>query len=236
MMQGLLDQTTVQIYWSNLRECDQEMKRLIDAAERYRYASFPHPADADRFLLSASLVRCIAGGYCSRPPRQILVDRRCARCGAPHGKPRILGSQLQLSVSHSADWVGVACHIGAEVGLDVEHAHQRDLDQLVEHVLAPQERELFLRLEPADRPWGFLRFWTRKEAVVKATGDGLGVDPKNVVVSGPKQPPTLLSREFKPMRLYDLSAQPGHVAALAVRRAAHLNVEERAGLEVLAGA
>ena len=71
---------------------------------------------------------------------------------------------------------------------------------------------------------GFLRYWSRKEAALKATGDGLAVAPAAIRVSSPIRPPSVLRgrqplRDAWPVRMHDLDAGAGHVAALASVRA-----------------
>ena len=66
-----------------------------------------------------------------------------------------------------------------------------------------------------------LRYWTRKEALLKATGDGLAVDPATITVTPPEAPPALVAWSATPpleadVHLFDLNPGPGHVASLAV--------------------
>jgi len=73
--------------------------------------------------------------------------------------------------------------------------------------------------ERADGPEAFYRYWTRKEAVVKATGDGITVDLQLVRVSGVDEPPRLLSYPDRPAiaaAIRDLNPGGGHVAAVCV--------------------
>lgn len=226
----------VRVYWAQVTDCDPGLFDLLDAVERARHANYRRAVDADRFLLGVAMVRTVAGRYLGCSPRSVTVDRRCPDCDRPHGKVLLPGSDLQLSVSHSGDLVGLACHLGASVGLDVEPLDRLDTGfgkdvatGLTEQVLAPSERDCLADLDASDRLSGFLRYWTRKEALVKATGDGLRVDLRGLVVSGPGQPPAVLESRHLPgdeLTLYDLVAAPGHVAALAVRRRHPVRVEE----------
>jgi 4'-phosphopantetheinyl transferase len=112
--------------------------------------------------------------------------------------------------------------------VDVEQADGRarplggdgDTDGLARMVLADSERAALSAADPAVRDRSFLVAWTRKEAVTKATGDGLGVSFKEVVVSPAGQPPRLLAWPYplapQDVSLLDLDAAPGYLAALAV--------------------
>src|SRR5690606_21175696 len=99
---------------------------------------------------------------------------------------------LRLSWSHSGDRVVVAVTPGTEVGVDVERIvpHARET---AERVLREPERAVLAALPEPRRPAGFVRYWTRKEALLKATGDGLAVPPALLHVTAPDAPPRLLS-------------------------------------------
>lgn len=221
------DDAVVRVYWARLEDRHDGLLALLDAVERERHARYRRPADADRFLLGAAMVRALAGARLGCPPAAVTVDRTCGDCDKPHGKPHLPDADLEVSVSHSGDLVGVACHPGAAVGLDVEQLeHRFDVDGLAATVLAPQEIESLAATAPEDRLAGFLRYWTRKEALVKTTGDGLRADLRRLVVTGPAEPPAVLASEHSGLALHDLTAAPGHLGALAVMRATPVRVEE----------
>jgi 4'-phosphopantetheinyl transferase len=140
---------------------------LLDADERDRLARFRRPADRARYLAAHALVRLVLAGDGASAAR-LAFDRSC-RCGVPHGKPVLPGGP-GFSLSHAGDLVGVAVRPNGVVGLDVEQVRDvADLAALVEHVHSPIERA---REAVPDRT-AFFRTWTRKEALLKATGDGL---------------------------------------------------------------
>jgi 4'-phosphopantetheinyl transferase len=115
------------------------------------------------------------------------------------------------------------------VGVDVEQLDGRphplggdgDTGALARLVLSGAEQAALGALPPAARPRAFLIAWTRKEAVTKATGDGLRAAFSEVVVAdGTGGPPRLASwpyeRSPREVTLLDLDAAAGYVAALAV--------------------
>ena len=77
------------------------------------------------------------------------------------------GLGLHASITHSGEIVGVALSAAGPLGLDVEQVRERDISDLTRRVLGSGER--------SENPEDFFRYWTRKEAVVKATRDGIGV-------------------------------------------------------------
>ncbi len=134
---------------------------LLDEHERARLRRFRRPADTARYLAAHALTRVVLGNSLGRAPSSLVIDRTC-RCGAQHGKPVLAGGGPGFSLSHAGDVVGVAVLDGGAVGLDVEAVRpMSDLAAMARHIGAPAE------------PIAFFRAWTRKEALLKATGDGL---------------------------------------------------------------
>lgn len=143
------------------------------------------------------------------------------------GKPGLggWGGDLRFNVARSSGLVVVAVARGREVGVDVERLGRGPWLSLPSQVLTPRELaslEGLTDVTPAD---AFLRLWVRKEAVLKAAGAGLAIDPLLVEVSGAGEPAAVvdLPRSIGPAsryRLVDLGL-PGRAAAVAVERPAH---------------
>jgi 4'-phosphopantetheinyl transferase len=117
----------------------------------------------------------------------------------------------------------------------VEEMGQHDpaeLEHLARDVLAPEELAALAPLSGRDLVRGFLTYWTRKEALVKATGEGLGAPLGSVVVSRPSQPPRLLrwDAQVAGVSLHALDEPRDVVGTLAVlgERPVHV-VEHDAG-------
>jgi 4'-phosphopantetheinyl transferase len=197
---------------------------LLDRTERERRDRYAFEADRARFAVGAALLRLVAGPLLDVAPEGVGVDRRCQSCGRPHGKPSLGPGGPHVSVSHSGDYVGVAVCPDAPVGVDVEHAGRRtDYQALIPHILGPAEAPA------AVDEAAFLRYWVRKEAVVKATGDGLSAGLREVTVTPPGEPASLLGYPGRPglrAQLRDLAGRPGHPAALAVLTDLPLEVTE----------
>jgi 4'-phosphopantetheinyl transferase len=230
----------VDVWWARLSAARPGLGALLDDTELRRLAAYRFADDADRFLLGAVLVRMVAAARLGASAAHVTVDRGCAHCGAPHGPVRLPGAGLHLSVTHSASMVGVAACAHARVGLDVEQLASRpDVASLAPDVLAPSELTAWQRLGPAGRPRAFLRYWTRKEAAVKATGDGLPAGLAHVVVTPPDQPAAVLDWHGRPelagaLRLADLAGTgPNYPAALAALSTAALQVAEHDATDLL---
>ncbi|MGW0872699.1 4'-phosphopantetheinyl transferase superfamily protein [Streptomyces sp. NPDC002740] len=127
-----------------------------------------------------------------------------------------------FSVTHSGALVGVAVRRGGEVGLDVEESHgDMDVDSAARVALSDPELAALYARPAAERPLAFLRTWTRKEAVLKALGVGLSVPLRELELSPPDKPPTILTwpgrlTTHPRVNLTDLIVDGAHPAALAV--------------------
>ncbi len=116
----------------------------------------------------------------------------------------------------------VAVVRGGLVGVDVEQlARGLEIDAFVPHVLSDEERVTFAHVAPQDQMRGLLTYWTRKEALLKATGDGMRARMDAITVSGPDEP-ALLRRwsgrlESPPhVTMQTLYPGPDYVGSLAV--------------------
>tara|TARA_R110002073_G_scaffold43296_2_gene120600 strand:- start:6108 stop:6671 length:564 start_codon:yes stop_codon:yes gene_type:complete len=164
----------------------------------------PAPQDAD------SARRIAARSKAARVERD--ASARSAGCDtvdfaqAADGRPLPTG-RWHWSISHGRDWVAGAVHV-TPIGIDVERIHLRP--KLLERVLDAKESELLSGHEPDH---AFIRAWTGKEAVVKASGVGLQdlSHCKIVAVDGPER----LWLECHGERLrVDQRTHAGHVLAV----------------------
>lgn len=177
---------------------------LLDAHERDRLDRFRHEVDRGRYLAAHALVRLALAAAVDAEPGALVFDRTC-RCGAQHGKPRLAAGGPAFSLTHAGELVGVAVH-DEPVGVDVERLRPlTDLAAMAAHACAPTESA-----PDAD---AFFRLWTRKEAVLKATGDGLST-PMSEVTLGPGGVAHWAAAPG-PIWLHDLQPAPGHPAAVA---------------------
>ena len=220
----------------------RELLALLDSGERGRCARFDRDDDRSRYLAAHALARLVLAGHLGIPAPTLAFEATCRQCGASdHGKPRLgaAGTGVEFSLSHSGARVVLAVARDVAVGVDVERLNrQRDFAALAPAVLSGAEQLAVAALPDAERAAAVLRYWTRKEALLKATGDGLGVAPTALTVTPPDAAPALVAWEAAaPLNvaphLVDLSPGPGHVASLAMlgRR---LAIVERDGDELLA--
>lgn len=218
------------VWWTDTRHRRvDELIGVLSDVERARAAGFHREQDRVRFVTGSWLLRGSAGALLGIAPAAVPVDRRCDRCGEPHGRPRITGFPVDASISHSGTRVGVALSHAGPVGLDLEEVAPMP-GGIVWGALAPPERAALRRLPEADRPMGFLRVWTCKEAVLKATGQGLRVPPDQVEVAGPYERPALrrwpLETPPESVTLHSLDPGGGYVAVVALIAGRAVSVSE----------
>ncbi len=186
----------------------------LNTAELDRAATFRQPEDANRFLTGRVLLRrCLASRLGVSPAALTLVEDR-------NGGTRLAGASrgraCHFSVTHSGELVAVA--VGAvPVGLDIEAIGQEAPSlALIARCCTPEEAaDLAGRSEP-DRLHGFVRLWTRKEALIKGGAISSMVEAATVDVRHPVPRSRAVGRHW---RLHDilLSGAEDYAAALAVR-------------------
>ncbi len=195
---------------------------MLSPEERVRADRFLFPADGQHFTVARAALREVLGEALGIPPGQVVLTY-----GA-HGKPALAGLQaasgLRFNLSHSGARALVGLARGAELGVDLEVLRpMTDRDALVRRFFSVAENEAYFRLAPAERQQGFFDGWTRKEAVVKALGQGLTFPLRDFDVSlAPGEPARLLRLKaaLGPDCGWCLSAvrlAPGYAAAVVVQ-------------------
>jgi 4'-phosphopantetheinyl transferase len=192
----------------------------LSPSEADRARAFRDPADGRRFAAFRAALRSILGDYLGLPPAAVPIGV------APSGKPRLAPAAvsdgappLVFSLAHAAGF-GLVAVAREPVGVDIETAAAARFEpRLAPRVLSAAERAVHTALPPDTRAGAFLRLWTRKEAYLKATGEGLARDPATVTVSA-DETARLIAVDGRPgeaarWHLHHLEPWPGTVGALA---------------------
>lgn len=178
-----------------------ELNQILDDDEQARSARLTFEADRSYFIAAHGLVRHLLGSYLGLIPDAVRYDR------APRGKPRIRTGPrdthlpLRFNMSSSDDTALLAVSLDREVGVDIEEIRgKRDCMGIAERFFSPWETATLRRLGNQERIPAFYRCWARKEAYVKATGDGIFLPLDSFVV--PVDPPTLPLTPERPQPVF----------------------------------
>jgi 4'-phosphopantetheinyl transferase len=199
-----------------------ELKAILLPDEQRRADRFYREIDFRRYVVGRGLLRVLLGRCLRAAP-----DRLCFEDG-PFGKPGLAGeaqARLQFNVSHSGDVILIAIAPGRAVGVDVEHVRPDiALEGIARRFFSQHECASLAALDAPSRPDGFYACWTRKEAYIKARGEGLSLPLRQFDVSVPPDQPARLLKtrpdtaEAQRWTLLDLDVGSGYRAALAVER------------------
>ena len=213
---------TVWVAWS-APSASPALANLLDGVERTRLERLRSAEDRARYVVAHALLRIMVGSHLGCPPERIALSATCHRCGGPHGRPRLVSRarepSLHLSLAHAGARVVAAVSTAGPVGVDVDVEAATGFAGFDAVALAATESAAVARMPSRRRPAARVTAWVRKEAVLKATGDGLRVPPGDVVVSPLGEPPRLLSWDAAPpgVHLHDVDvAARRHAACVGV--------------------
>jgi 4'-phosphopantetheinyl transferase len=149
-----------------------DLARQLSPAERQRADQFTVPAPRRQFVFGRAWLRQLLGLCLALEPAALEFGRQA------HGKPRLTlpvrDTGLRFNLSHSGQKAAVVLARGREVGVDIELIHPlHDWGHLTERIFSPRELGELHALPQPQQLTAFYNGWTRKEAWLKATGDGL---------------------------------------------------------------
>ncbi|HZQ63354.1 MAG TPA: 4'-phosphopantetheinyl transferase superfamily protein [Casimicrobiaceae bacterium] len=192
---------------------------MLSADETARGARFGPAALRERYIIGRGTLRGLLSDALGVPPAEIAIVR--GRRGRPQVKD-IPG--VDFNVSHTRDIAVYAIGLGlpAEIrlGIDVEHVDRAiDADRVARKILTEHERGRWSSLSPDARRIAFVTTWTCKEAMSKATGDGLSA-PFGKISIEDGDPPRVVDgpARYGPAywRLHRAMLPPGYVVTVAV--------------------
>ena len=165
------------LWWCELDVPADTLSRLaatLAPAEHARVARFGRDSLRARWIAGRAALRRILGDTLRVAPADVAIVR------GPRGRPQLAdaGAGIDFNVSHTdgVALIGVVRHRGRDmrIGVDVEHAGREvAADRLARRVLTSAEQAALAAHPPDERGRQILRYWTCKEAMSKATGDGL---------------------------------------------------------------
>lgn len=192
---------------------------LLAPEENERAARFRFDRHRNRFIAGRAVLRSLLGRYLNRPPEKLQFSY------GQHGKPSLAAEfdqSIHFNLAHSEDLALFAVTRLGPIGIDVEQIRpMADADDLVERFFSSRENALFQPLCGDQKSVAFFNLWTRKEAWLKATGEGIAHSLNRVEVTFlPDEPARLISlpqhSSSKQWVLHELCPAPGFVGALAL--------------------
>jgi 4'-phosphopantetheinyl transferase len=197
------------------------LETTLAPAEQSRADRFRFPQDRSAFIATRGILRELLGKYVSRAPAELVFDY------GDRGKPSLHASSdqsIQFNVSRSHDLALLAFAPGQSVGIDVELVRPDFAStEIAQRYFSPQEIDELKSLPPQSLAEGFFLCWTRKEAYVKARGEGMQIPLNSFRVSlTPGQPARLESTDCARWSLHSITPDPRYVGALVVEGKAAL--------------
>ena len=204
-------------------ETSGRLDATLSADERARSARFQFERDRQRFIVARGVLRDLLGRYLEIEPGQIRFVYSSS--GKPDLGPEFAG-RVKFNLSHSAGVALIAISTGSDVGVDLEYIRaESDYADVARRFFSAAEVGDLAALPSRLYTEAFFSCWTKKEAYLKACGDGLAIPLNSFSVpltADPADGPVDLyvaSRDIAPARrwsLYTLRPAPGYVGALAI--------------------
>lgn len=195
----------------------QSLYQLLSADELQRAERLRRPIDRERFVVARGTLRLLIAVYLSEAPGAISFQY------AHGGKPTLVpASGLQFNLTHSHDLALFAFALDRRIGIDLERIISNPDPLPAACLLSIDERAALQQIAPEERVAAFYRCWTRKEAFVKARGNGVALPFDSFAVSlTASMAAVLLSVRDDPdepgrWSLRSLQPAAGYTAALAV--------------------
>ncbi|AFZ24736.1 phosphopantetheinyl transferase [Cylindrospermum stagnale PCC 7417] len=210
-----LSPNDVHVWQINLEQPEAQLQsfaQTLSSDEIARADRFYFPKHRQRFIAGRGSLRAILGRYLGIEPAKVQFDYQ------PRGKPMLAeifaNSGLFFNLSHSENLglCGVSC---GQIGVDIEYIRPvSDIESLAKRFFLPREYDLLHALTANLQPEVFFRYWTCKEAYLKATGDGIAQLEQIEVSLTPTEPAKLLIDQD--WSLLELVPASNYLAAVVV--------------------
>lgn len=191
----------------------QNLRETLSSDEITRAERFHFPQHRQRFIAGRGSLRSILGRYLNIKPSEVQFNYQ--QRGKPVLAETFAESGLEFNLSHSQELGLCAVNCQREIGVDLEYIRPvSDLEALAKRFFLAREYEMLRSLSSNQQQETFFRYWTCKEAYLKATGDGLSQLEEVEVFLTPTEPAKLqISQDWS---LFELAPANNYVAAVAV--------------------
>jgi 4'-phosphopantetheinyl transferase len=177
----------IHIWLSYLNLHEARLKHLyplLDAGEKERSERFKFYKHRKRFIASHGFMRSVLSLYTHTPAELIEFDLK------EQGKPELIANSnktdIHFNLSHSNNLALLAIRKSHEVGIDVEFMEKKhEWNKVIKRFFTEPEQNAIFSLPENEQRSAFFKVWTRKEAHMKVTGQGLHLPPTQFTVSVP---------------------------------------------------
>jgi len=212
----------VHLWQRSLHATEQEIAacyELLLPEERKKAARYRVERPRGDYILTRGTLRYLLSKYLKAPPHEITFEY------TEYDKPFLRNSALRFNVSHTEGLAILGFTLNRELGVDVEKVRaQTDAHTLAERFFSAHERQTLRDLSGDELHAAFFRCWTRKEAYIKAIGEGLSLPLHQFDVSLEPDPEQALlatrpdPKEAERWIIRNIAVQAGYAAALAVEK------------------
>lgn len=156
----------------------EEASSFLNEEETKRSEAFRFPILKERYIRGRGMVRWCLGAHLDRDPRSLRFTL------GEKGKPYLENDELHFNLSHSEDKAALAVSRLPAVGIDIEQfSREVDIPALSQRCFRESEIRRLEKLEGEDLQRAFFWTWTAKEARMKVTGEGFGLEPGKIEIS-----------------------------------------------------
>jgi 4'-phosphopantetheinyl transferase len=192
-------------------------ERSLTERERERAGKYRMERVRRQYITARGLLRQLLGAYLNIPGIRVPIDYEDT------GKPFVVGRPLSFNLSHSENLAAFAFTASGRLGVDIEVERTvANADALVERFFTEPELQAYQGLEADLRPRAFLKMWTRKEALLKAMGQGIHALDACEITVHPDEPARVLclpeAGDCTAWTLADWQPQTGFLGAIAYER------------------
>ena len=196
---------------------DARSMDVLDEAEQVRASRFRQPEDRDRFVTGRFALRSALSRRIGVPPKDVVVEIDTNHRPFCSGGP-------SFSLSHSGEIVLLALSNDPEldIGIDVEREDRRLAIKELAGTVCTDAETTWLRANTPGASVRFLELWTAKEAALKCTGKGLGIDPRLARYDPANHLVTFAPETFiAPLAILGIAVPPEYRASLAAGHREH---------------
>jgi 4'-phosphopantetheinyl transferase len=195
-------------------ETSARLYATLTPDERTRSARFRFERDRQRFIVARGVLRDLLGRYLQTQPGQVRFVYNAF--GKPDLSPEFAG-RLKFNLSHSGRLAVVAIATASDVGVDLEYIRaESDYAEIARRFFSAAEVDHLMALPSQLYAEAFFRCWTKKEAYLKACGEGLAIPLNSFSVPLTTDPPAHAPVDLHGWSLYTLRPGPGYAGALAI--------------------